>query len=344
MLQHIDAGSPVQAAREKAAALTAGVLAAVGELDQDAAPDAVTARLGEGLAPALHTMATALRVQAGALGVPAAAVDDFGGFEGQYEQIEKVAAHHGNYWEVLLYGHLRKDRSTMYDLTSRLELTATSEDGRVLDALAHARRYKTLRDYIPDRHEDGRPVDISFATLNWQKAVRDKNRPGAFVRKHFEAMVFAALAEELRTGDVAVAGSEEYADWSEQLLLWEDVEAKLGDYLVEVLAEPGDDAPYDAVSFRRQLEDKLTAAAAAADAGYPDNEGLVIDPETGIPSLKAHRSDGQRASAKALEQEIKARMRSLGVVSVVVRVGRAGPGVGVTGLVSGCLRVGGPLS
>ncbi|MEU3483025.1 hypothetical protein ACI2LO_29995 [Streptomyces sp. NPDC033754] len=57
-------------------------------------------------------------------------------------------------------------------------------------------------------------------------------------------MTFAALAEELRTGDVAAAGSEEYADRSEQLPSWEDVEAKLGDFLVEVgLADPGDDAP-----------------------------------------------------------------------------------------------------
>ncbi|MFJ4741077.1 Tn3 family transposase [Streptomyces sp. NPDC088775] len=320
VLQHIDADSPVQAAREKAAALTAEVLAAVGDLDQDAAPDTVAARLGAGLAPALHTMAKALRVQAGALGAPAAAVDGFGGFEGQYERIEKVSAHHGNFWEVLLYGHLLKDRSTMYDLTSRLQLRATSEDSRVLDALAHARRHKNLRDFIPERHEDGRPVDISFATLNWQKAVRDKNRPGGFVRKHFEAMVFTALAEELRTGDVAVAGSEEYADWSEQLLSWEDVEGKLDDYLVEVgLAEPGEAAPYDAVSFRQQLEDKLTEAAAAADAGYPDNEGLVIDPETGIPSLKAHRAEGQRASAKALEQEIKARMPERSLLGIISR-------------------------
>lgn len=34
-------------------------------------------------------------------------------------------------------------------------------------------------------------------------------------------MVFTALAEELRTGDVAVVGSEECADWSEQLPAWE---------------------------------------------------------------------------------------------------------------------------
>ncbi|WP_141658517.1 hypothetical protein [Streptomyces mutabilis] len=115
------------------------------------------------------------------------------------ERSEKVAAHHGNYWEVLLYGHLLKDRSTMYDLTSRLELRATSEDRRVLDALAHARRHKNLRDYIPKRNEKGHPVDISFATLNRQKAVRDKNRPGAFVRKHFEAMVALSRAGRVAT-------------------------------------------------------------------------------------------------------------------------------------------------
>lgn len=40
----------------------------------------------------------------------------------------------------------------------------------------------------------------------------------------------------------------------------EDVEAKLGDYLVEVgLAALGDEMPYDALAFRRQLEDQLIA-------------------------------------------------------------------------------------
>ncbi|MFI5633461.1 hypothetical protein ACIA8E_29580 [Streptomyces sp. NPDC051664] len=42
-------------------------------------------------------------------------------------------------------------------------------------------------------------VDISFATKNWQKAIRYKNWPGRFVRRHFEAMVFHALAEDTRS-------------------------------------------------------------------------------------------------------------------------------------------------
>ncbi|MEU9002302.1 hypothetical protein AB0D15_10035, partial [Streptomyces sp. NPDC048551] len=165
-------------------------------------------------------------VQSNGLGSLLSAVDGLGGFEAQYAQIEKVSAHHGDNWEVLLHGHLKADRPVMFDLTDVIELKATSEDTAVLDALLHAKAHRTpARDYIPDRDADGNKVDVSFATQNWQKVIRDRRRPGYFVRRHFEAMVFYYLADELRTGDVAVIGSEEYADWSEQLLPWEQVEA-----------------------------------------------------------------------------------------------------------------------
>jgi hypothetical protein len=91
------------------------------------------------------------------------------------------------------------------------------------------------------------------------------------VRRHFEALVFCYLAEELCTGDVAVIGSEEYADWSRQLLSWETVEAELRQCLVDVgLREARDARPsFDAAAFTAELREKLTAAA-AADGGYPD--------------------------------------------------------------------------
>ncbi|MFF0220058.1 hypothetical protein [Streptomyces vinaceus] len=95
----------------------------------------------------------------------------------------------------------------MFDLTDVIGLKATSEDTAVLDALLHAKAHRTpARDYIPDRAPDGNKVDVSFATQNWQKIIRDRRRPGYFVRRHFEAMVFHYLADELRTGDVAVIG------------------------------------------------------------------------------------------------------------------------------------------
>jgi len=323
VLKHIDEGGPAQEALTKAAAMTAEARQALEGLDEEASVDEVATRLEGRVSPAVLALVKAQAVQAGGFGAVTRAVDGFGGFAKQYEQIEKVSAHHGNFWEVLLYGQIGRDRAVMFDLADndKLKFTATSEDSRVLDALAHAQRHQAARgEYITAFNQEGKEVDISFATQNWRKAVLDKTRTGQFVRKHFEAMVFTALAEELRTGDVAVVGSEEYSDWSEQLLAWEVVQETLGSYLVEVgLAEAGESAKFDAKVFRRQLEDKLRNAGAAADAGYPENDGLVIDPETGIPSLKAFRADGQRPSAKRLEQEIKARMPECSLMGIVAR-------------------------
>ncbi len=322
LLQKVDAGGPAQEAQARAAELAGGALKALEDLDEaDTAGD--VARLLGGtrkVSPALLALMRALRAQSGGIGAVTAAVDAFGGFAGQYAQIEKVSAHHGDNWEVLLHEQLQRDRAVMFELSDKLELTATSEDSRVLDALAHARRHKSSREYIPAFDGAGNPAAISFATQNWQGNVRDRARPGSFVRRHFEAMVFCNLADELRTGDVAVAGSGEYADWSEQLLPWDQVEAKLPAYLAEVgLREEGDERPFDAAAFRAQLQDRLTEAAAAADSGYPDNEGLFIDPGTGVPTLSRLKAEETRASARRLEQEIRSRMPERTLLGIVAR-------------------------
>ncbi|MEV5434295.1 hypothetical protein [Streptomyces sp. NPDC052701] len=235
-------------------------------------------------------------VQSNGLGSLLSAVDKLGRFEAQYAQIEKVSAHHGDNWEVLLHGHLKADRPVMSDLTDVVELKATSEDTGVLDALLHAKANRTpARDYIPDRDAGGKKADVSFATQNWQKVIRDRRQPGYFVRRRFEAMVFYYLADELRTGDVAVIGSEEYADWSEQLLPWEQVEAKLPEDLAEVgLREAGDMSPFEGRALVAPLRGRLTEAAAKADGEYPDNDELFIDPDTGVSKLKPRRAKGPR--------------------------------------------------
>ncbi|MDX2939022.1 DUF4158 domain-containing protein [Streptomyces ipomoeae] len=205
VLKDIDEDGPAHVALTKAAEMTAEAPATLEGLDEQAPIEEVARRLGGEVSPAVLALMKALVVQSGGLGLITKTVEGFGGFAKQYEQIEKVSAHHGNFWEVLLYGQIGRDRALMFDLAEKLEFTITSEDGRVLDALAHAQRNEAAHgEYISALGEDGERVDISFATQNWQKAVVDRSRPGQFVRRHFEAMVFTYLAEELRTGDVAV--------------------------------------------------------------------------------------------------------------------------------------------
>ncbi|MFB7931963.1 hypothetical protein ACFC4C_22985 [Streptomyces sp. NPDC056039] len=194
VLKDIDADGPAQLALAKAAEMTAETRAALEGLDEEASADEAVRRLGGKVSPALLALVKALVVQAGGLATVTKTVEGLGGFAKQYEQIEKVSARHGNLWEPLLYGQIGRDRAVMFDLAEKLQFTATSEDGRVLDALAHAQRHQSARgECITAFDGQGKEVDISFATQNWRKVVVDKTCAGQYVRKHFEAMVHLPL-------------------------------------------------------------------------------------------------------------------------------------------------------
>jgi TnpA family transposase len=240
-------------------------------------------------------------------------VEDAGGFDAQLAEIEAVSAHHANNYMPLVAKHRRRDRATMFAFTTVVELEATSADRSVLDAVEHAVAHAHLtRDFIPD-HRDGVRVDLSFASEQWQRTVVDRGHPGQLHRRHFEACVFTYLASELRTGDIAVRGSQAYANWAEQLLPWSDCEALLD----AQLAETG--LPGSARAFTDQLRARLTAQAAAVDAKYPENTDLVIDQATGKPSLKRHRASKPADGALALEEALKERMPERTLLEILAR-------------------------
>ena len=140
----------------------------------------------------------------------------------------------------------------MLAMVGVLDLEATSADRSVLQLLDYMREHTMLtRDYIPDRiplfDGNGRPVldpvtgeqqvrifGTSFASENWNKAIRDRARPGMFVRRHLEACVLTYLAGELRTGDIAVTGAATYANWADQLLTPAEVAERLPAFCAEV--------------------------------------------------------------------------------------------------------------
>jgi TnpA family transposase len=217
----------------------------------------------------------------------------------------------------------------MLAMAGALGLEATSADRSVLDLLEHVREHAGLtRDYIPDHivpgdqagtplpGEHGKPpmrvFDTSFASENWNRAIRDRAHPGMFVRRHLEACVLTYLAEELRTGDVAVDGAQSYASWADQLISVE----RCAQLLPAFCAEVG--LPGNARGFREALHTKLAAQCAATDAGYPGNADLVID-EAGRPSLKQYRAPRPTDTALALEAALRQRMPERTLLGVLAR-------------------------
>ena len=248
---------------------------------------------------------------------------DAGGFAGQYADIDRVSAHHADNHAPLVARHFRNDRAAMLAMVGVLDLQATSADRSVLEALDFVREHATLtRDHISDQVRaagaGGQPVarvlDVSFASEDWRRAIRDRKHPGTFVRRHLEACVLTYLAEELRTGDIAVAGAQAYANWADQLLSPADC-ARL---LPAFCAEAG--LPPDGARFRADLQGRLSAQCADCDGGYPDNADLVID-DQGVPSLKRYRAAPPTPTALALEAAIAERMPERTLLGIVARTG-----------------------
>ncbi|HEY6423742.1 MAG TPA: transposase [Pseudonocardiaceae bacterium] len=256
-------------------------------------------------------------------------VEAAGGFAGQYSDIDTVSAHHGDNHVPLVARHFRKDRAAMLAMVGVLDLHATSADTSVLELLEYVRGHSMLtRDHIPDRlalvDDDGQPLldkhgkptfkvfGTAFASDNWNKAIRDRKHPDMFVRRHLEACVLTYLAEELRTGDVAVDGACSYADWAQQLLSPEKCAELLPDFCAEV------GLPSDAKGFRDALQARLTTQCAEADASYPDNADLVID-DAGTPTLKQYRAAPPTATALALEAALRERMPERTLLGILAR-------------------------
>jgi hypothetical protein len=141
-------------------------------------------------------------------------------------------------------------------------------------------------------------LDTSFASENWNKAIRDRSRPGMFVRRHLEACMLTYLAEELRTGDVAVTGAQAYANWADQLLTPDEVAKMLPGFCAEV------GIPATAAGFRADLPERLDAQCRATDETYPDLADFASD-DAGRPSLKQFRAAPPTPSTQALALAVR---------------------------------------
>jgi TnpA family transposase len=250
-----------------------------------------------------------------------AAIEAAGGFEAQLAELEALDAYRGSNYTALVERFFKPDRPTMFKIARRLSFTATSTDRSVLDALDHVLAHQHLtRPLVADTHptrtdENGEPVrlDLSFAPKMWLKTVYSREQPGMLVRRHFEAMVFACLVEELRCGDIAVIGAEDYGDWTRMLLPWEQCEPKLAGFCEQA------GFPATASEFTVRLRERLTTIAETVDAGYPDNKDLTIDQVTGVPSLAVRRAGERTVSAEKLEEALSERLPARSVLEHLAR-------------------------
>ena len=174
------------------------------------------------------------------------ALESGGGLEQLMAAHQAVAAFHGNNYLPLLEAFYRSHRAVLFTLVDAIELEATSAERGVLDALefiraVRHRRGEWIEETVVDRGNEQVRVSIdinAFASEMWKRTLRDKRRPGMLARRHLEVCVFSYLAAELRSGDLAVAGSDSYANLHAQMMTGEECEAEVAGFCEQAGSPP----------------------------------------------------------------------------------------------------------
>jgi TnpA family transposase len=229
-----------------------------------------------------------------------------GGIDTLAERCQTVSAWHSNNDLPLLWPIHANTRNLLFRLLDLMDIRSATQDRSLLDALVIVVRHRqTRRDDLTEQ------LNLNFASQRWQSfVVKRRTAPVVLSRRALEVCVFVHLADALQTGDIYVAGAENFGDYRTQLLPWAACKPRLASYYGAL------GMPQTGKAFVTQLKEQLTAIAAEVDAGFPANSELTIDTE-GVPHLKKQPAGTQPAGLAAFETEVHARMPERHLLDII---------------------------
>ena len=232
-----------------------------------------------------------------------------GGAEKLLSECEAINAYKGNNYFPLLWQFYKIHRRTFFRLLGALKFSSTTNEQSVVEALNFLLENQSRRGQFFNN-----TIDLDFASPQWQKLLFvEQGNKTKIVRRHLEVCIFSFLMAELRSGDICVKGSENYADHREQLLPWSECLPLIDQYCRDL------GFANNAVGNVYQLKSLLTDTAAIVDAGYPDNRQLVIN-DLGEPVLKKSVRHDLSPSAKVLLEAVEERLRERNLIDILRNV------------------------
>lgn len=235
---------------------------------------------------------------------------NYGTIDAVRQACAEVQAVSGDNYLPLLWRHFKSHRSLMFRLADLLQLEPTSQDRSLVKALEIIKGYEPYhREWIDEL------VDLSFASERWKKLIRRPAEDGPPTnRRYFELCVFSYLADELRSGDLSVGGSEAFADYRHQLLPWEECQTLLPDYCRKI------GLPDTAEAFVAELKAWLTGTAEQLDKKFPSCRGDVAINAAGEPVLKRVIARDIPPSAISLQNAIGQRMPGRHLLDILANI------------------------
>jgi TnpA family transposase len=240
------------------------------------------------------------------------------------QDCEEHLAHVGNNTQQFLWPFYKSHRAQLFRLLSVMELRSSSQDCSLEEAIRFLKQHEGSRgDWLitatmqnPGTPEEQRTplVDLSWASDTWWKFMTGQSKrgtcPDKVLRRHFEIAVFSQLLWDLKSGDLYVEGSDQYADYREQLISWEEYAEQLETYgtLVEL--------PTDGKAFVAYLRDWLHARIQQTDEDFPSNQYLSFEKGELILHPLAKQADPEGLAL--LERIVAERLKPISILHTLM--------------------------
>lgn len=232
-------------------------------------------------------------------------------------QCEAHLAHAGDNYFPFLWRFYKSHRATLFRLLKSLTVQSTTQETAFEEVLRflQAKESKTGEWLtLPAAEgENALALDLSWMSDAWWRLVTGQRHredaPTRLNRRHFEVCVFTQLMWELKSGDLCLPGSDQFADYRSQLLSWEEYHREVNAFAEMV------GFPVEGEAFVAHMKKRLTQAARDTDKGFPDNADLRL--ENGEPVLRRFPKATERSSLRTFETLVASRMEPTPLLDIL---------------------------
>ena len=240
-------------------------------------------------------------------------------FDQRPEQIqysEYHALYGGKNYSRFLRPLFRSSRSTFFEILTLLDFVSTSSDKSLEQAILYARSYRHSKsEWIPlDAKDKPSLEDLTWIPDKWWYLVTGKKRrkdtPDKINRWQFEVCLFSQIVQELKSADICVPDSDQFVDFREQLISWDEYKKELPRYgeLVGLPIEPK--------LFILHIQKLLQDEAEKLNNSYPENNEFNIL-KSGELSLKKLNADPIPEGLVEIEKIISERLPPRNILDIL---------------------------